>query len=163
VFPERGYDASQIIIDRQTLANPRPKHSKNEINDCLLAAKFVRKIRAVMSGNAREQPALRQLAVRPNWAAVVAIVEGSRGSPGRPFEIAAPTGGRDLALYLGRQHCQLKLHQLGELAGGIEYTTVAMAVRRFEQRLARNKKLAAQTKTAKAQLCKLRCDPPWRC
>jgi len=155
VFPERGYDASQIIIDRQTLANPRPKHSKNEINDCLLAAKFVRKIRAVMSGNAPEQPALRQLAVRPNWAAVVAIVERLKGEPWAAF--------RDRRRDRGRQHCQLKLHQLGELAGGIEYTTVAMAVRRFEQRLARNKKLAAQTKTAKAQLCKLRCDPPWRC
>ena len=116
----------------------------------------MRKIRAVISGDAREQPALRQLAVRPNWAAVVAIVERLKGEPWAAFRDRRRDWGRDLALYLGRQHCQLKLHQLGELAGGIEYTTVAMAVRRFEKLLARDKKLAAQTKTAKAQLCKLK-------
>ena len=120
------------------------------------SAKFVRKIRAVMSGNPREQPALRRLAPRADWAAVVAVIERLKGEPWANFQDRRGDWGRDLALDLGRQHCQLKLRELGELVGGIEYTAVAMAIRRFEQRLARDKKLAAQTKEAKARLCKVK-------
>jgi len=40
--------------------------------------------------------------------------------------------GRDLALYLGRTRCGLRLAELGTLAGGIDYATVSNCVRRLE-------------------------------
>jgi hypothetical protein len=43
--------------------------------------------------------------------------------------------GCDLALYLGRTRCGLKLRELGELAGGIDYATVSNRVEGFEIQL----------------------------
>jgi chromosomal replication initiation ATPase DnaA len=43
--------------------------------------------------------------------------------------------GRDLALYLGRTRCGLKLRELGELAGGIDYATVSNRVKGFQLHL----------------------------
>jgi hypothetical protein len=43
--------------------------------------------------------------------------------------------GCDLALYLGRIRCGLKLRELGELAGGIDYATVSNRVEGFEIQL----------------------------
>ena len=43
--------------------------------------------------------------------------------------------GRMMVLALGRQHCGLKLRELGELAGGMDYATVGMAIRRFQDRV----------------------------
>ena len=43
--------------------------------------------------------------------------------------------GRDLALYLGRTRCGLKLRELGELAGGIDYATDSNRVKGFRLRL----------------------------
>jgi hypothetical protein len=49
--------------------------------------------------------------------------------------------GRDLTLWLGRMHCGLKLRELGELAGGLDYATVSVAMRRWAERVATDKKL----------------------
>src|SRR5688572_8884027 len=119
-------------------------------------AKFLRKIRAVISGNQREQPALRELAHRPAWTEVITVVEKLKGEPWADFCDRYGDWGRDLALYLGRRHCQLKLGVLGQLAGGVDYTGVAMAVRRFEHRLTRDRKLFRQAEKARAQLCKVK-------
>ena len=40
-------------------------------------------------------------------------------------------------LYLGRKDCGLKLRELAQAAGGIDYVSVSSAVRRFERRLSR--------------------------
>ena len=42
--------------------------------------------------------------------------------------------GRDLVLWLGRKRCGLKLQDLAEAAGGLDYTSVSLAVKRFEKR-----------------------------
>jgi chromosomal replication initiation ATPase DnaA len=46
-----------------------------------------------------------------------------------------------LVLYLGRRKCGLKLKELGDLAGEMDYAAVSAAVKRFERRLARDSKL----------------------
>lgn len=114
--------------------------------------KFWKKICATASGNAREQPAARRLAARPDWAAVVATVERLKGEPWEDFRDRYGDGGRDLALHLGRQACQLKLSALGKLAGDIDYMSVATALHRFQQRLRRDKKLAAHAAKAMSTL-----------
>ncbi|MGI8437319.1 MAG: hypothetical protein ACR2NX_10510, partial [Chthoniobacterales bacterium] len=49
--------------------------------------------------------------------------------------------GRDLALWLGRTQCGLKLRELGEQAGGIDYATVSAATARWEKRAATDRRL----------------------
>src|SRR4051795_5904944 len=49
--------------------------------------------------------------------------------------------GRDLALYLGRKRCGLKLKQLGENVGGIDYASITGAIRRLEHHAHADKKI----------------------
>jgi chromosomal replication initiation ATPase DnaA len=49
--------------------------------------------------------------------------------------------GRDAALWFGRRQGRLPLAKLGELAGGMDYSAVSVAVRRFSQRIAKDTKL----------------------
>jgi len=46
-----------------------------------------------------------------------------------------------MALYVARRCTGLTLRALGEAAGGMDYTAVSMAVKRFEERLARDEAL----------------------
>ncbi|HKQ39084.1 MAG TPA: transposase [Verrucomicrobiae bacterium] len=114
--------------------------------------KFLRKIRATIAGNQREQPAVRHLAARPNWDAAVAAVERVKRQRWAAFRDRHADYGRDLVLYLARKHCGLKLGEIGVRAGGLDYVSVAMAVRRLSARLTRNKRLAAQAAEATRQL-----------
>ena len=96
----------------------------------------------ILSGNAREQPSLRRVAPRASWEAVVRAVERFKGEKWSEFVNRYGDRGRDLALYLGRKQCQLKLGELGRLAGGMDYASVAAAVARLATRLRRDKELA---------------------
>ena|SRR5271157_4041950 len=57
--------------------------------------------------------------------------------------------GRDLVLYLGRKECGLRLRELGEAAGGIDYVSVGAAVQRFARRLTNEKSLAERLREAR--------------
>ena len=104
--------------------------------------KFLRQMREILSGHAREQPSLRRVAPRAGWEAVVRAVERFKGEKWSEFVNRYGDRGRDLALYLGRKQCQLKLGELGRLAGGMDYASVAAAVARLATRLRRDKELA---------------------
>ena len=114
--------------------------------------KFLRQMRRVLSGDAREQRSLRQLVVRPRWEAVVKGLEAIKGEKWEQFENRHGDWRRDLALYLGRKRCQLKLGELGRLAGGMDYASVAAAVRRLEGRIKREKRLARAAAEVEATL-----------
>ena len=58
------------------------------------------------------------------------------------------TGGRDLALYLGRERCGLRLAELGTVAGGIDYATVSNRLRQFEAATREDPKLKRVMKQA---------------
>ena len=55
---------------------------------------------------------------------------------GGSLPVGGATWGRDAALWLGRRIGRLRLAQLGELAGGMDYAGVSKAVARFTGRLA---------------------------
>ena len=110
--------------------------------------KFLRKIQATLSGDKREQSSLRRLAQGPDWAQVVDAVEQLKGKRWKDFAEQRGDWGRDMALYLGRRHGDLKLAQLGALAGGLDYFAVSIAIRRFQHRLGRDKSLARQLEKA---------------
>jgi chromosomal replication initiation ATPase DnaA len=71
------------------------------------------------------------------------MVERMKGEKWEAFRDRYGDWGRDLALYLGRKRCGMRLRELAEVAGRLDYGSVSGAVRRFQQQLSRNKKLAA--------------------
>jgi hypothetical protein len=101
-------------------------------------AEFVAQWRGQARGNAREQFGLARLGpARPPLVEVIARVEAVRGESWRDFRDRHGDSGRDLVLYLGRRVCGLKLGELAQAAGMREYGAVAVAIRRYEQRLPR--------------------------
>jgi chromosomal replication initiation ATPase DnaA len=72
---------------------------------------------------------------------VIRCVEDVRGQKWDQFRDLHADTGRDLVLYLGRKVCGIKLKDLAAAAGVKEYATVAMAVKRYEARLKRQRTL----------------------
>jgi hypothetical protein len=56
------------------------------------------------------------------------------------------TGALAAALYFGRNYSDRTLRELGQLAGGMQYPAVTMAIRRFGKRLESDKNLAKKVK-----------------
>jgi hypothetical protein len=71
---------------------------------------------------------------------MVGITSPIVATTGRPFTWMTGTGDPGLAmtLYLGRHCTGLTLRELGEAAGGMDYSAVAAAIRRFEGKLAQD-------------------------
>jgi REP element-mobilizing transposase RayT len=100
---------------------------------------FLKTLRLHIRGNRREQGAAERLAVpRPTLAQVVSSLEELRGEKWSQFRDRYGDTGRDLVLYVGRRYCGLKLNELGPIAGLADYSAVAAAIKRFQQRLARH-------------------------
>jgi hypothetical protein len=105
-------------------------------------AEFVRQVGKGLRGDAREQTGLRGLARRPQLSEIIRVVEQLKAEKWERFRDRYGDWGRDLALYLGRKAGGLKLKELGQVAGGIDYVSVSAAVNRFEKRLAQDAALA---------------------
>lgn len=98
-------------------------------------------VRRLVGGKRRrEQPSARALG-RRDFQEVVAAVSSLKGESWESFRDRHGDWGRDLALWLGRTHCGLKLRELAALAGGIDYATVSVATIRWRRRTATDKKL----------------------
>jgi putative transposase len=102
---------------------------------------FVRSLEDELQGNRREQPSLRRLETRPAWQQIVEVVEAMKQEKWKQFRDRRGDWGRDVALYLGRQHGGLKLRELGELAG-VDYGSVSVALQRLERRRRQDQQLA---------------------
>lgn len=102
---------------------------------------FVQNLRQRASGNAREQPGLKQLTRRPGLKDVIRAVERLKGQKWKQFRDQYGDTGRDLVLWFGRKRCGLKLQNLARRVGDLDYTAVSVAVKRFEQRRRQDKKL----------------------
>jgi chromosomal replication initiation ATPase DnaA len=59
-----------------------------------------------------------------------------------------------MTLYLARRCTGLTLRELGNWAGGMDYSAVAASIRRFQQRIEKEKTLGAQAKAILKELCK---------
>lgn len=93
---------------------------------------FVAKVRRWLKGNRREQPALRRLQRRIGLEDVIAIVERLKGERWAEFRDRHGDRGRDVVLYLAQRYGGLKLRELGEQVGGIDYTSVGLAIKRIK-------------------------------
>ena len=105
---------------------------------------FARKVRAQVEPN-RESSGRRALRGRSSWAEVVRAVEKVRGEPWAQFAGWRGDPGLAMALYVARRCTGLTLRALGEAAGGMDYTAVGMAIKRFEGRLAKDGALRGMT------------------
>jgi putative transposase len=113
---------------------------------------FVRRTKARLQGNHREQPALRRLRERSALDDVIRVMERLKRKPWENFRDQHADWGRDAVLWLARRHCGLTLKELGAAVGGIDYVTVSTSVRRLEQRARHDRQLAATLRTADNQL-----------
>jgi len=83
---------------------------------------------------------------------VIRCVEEVKGQKWDQFRDQHADAGRGLVLYLGRKVCGLKLNELAAMAGVKEYVTVAMAVKRFETRLNKQRVLHEKCRRVKQLL-----------
>jgi REP-associated tyrosine transposase len=113
---------------------------------------FVRQTKAMLKGNVREQPSLRQLRRRCGLPQVIRVVEQLKAERWERFRDRHADWGRDAVLWLARRHCGMTLRELGQAVGGVDYVTVSTAVRRLERRAARDKRLAGALTEAEIQL-----------
>lgn len=116
------------------------------------SAAFARRLQQQVRANPREQGQFKALARPVTWEQIVAALEGHRGEQWKQFSGRHGDWGRDAALWLGRRRGRLRLAQLGELAGGIDYTAVGQAVSRFGRRLERDRALRRALAQIEAQL-----------
>ena len=75
---------------------------------------------------------------RTTWSEVVRSLEKARGEPWGEWAGRHGDPGLAMALYVARRRTGLTLRELGEAAGGMDYTAVSMAIKRFGERLARD-------------------------
>lgn len=93
---------------------------------------FSERVRLAARGKTvREWSGRRKLAEVAKWEAVVAAVEREFGMTWRSVCEAHGNDGRELAFWLGRRLCGLTLRELGSRAGGVDYSAVSVALRRF--------------------------------
>ena len=102
---------------------------------------FLEKIRRKVGGCHREQPQRRALKRRRSWKEVLTAVEGLCGEKWEALRDRHGHWARELALYLGRRTCGLRLAELGSALGGTDYAAVSVAIKRFERRLIRDHSL----------------------
>ena len=150
--PQQAYRAYVELALREGL--PETPWDRLTGQMVLGGAAFVSQLRERLTGEGREQPQMRalQARARPTLEKVIARIETLKGEPWARFRDRYGDWGRDLVLYLGRKDCGLKLRELAQAAGGIDYVSVSSAVRRFERRLSREKPLAEHLRQARQPL-----------
>jgi hypothetical protein len=90
--------------------------------------------------------------ISPRLEQVLTNLEQLRGEPWAQFRDRHGDTGRDLALYVGRRYCGLKPKELSKFAGLDDYSAVALAIKRFQRRLARHH---SSEKDQLAKLCQM--------
>ncbi|HEY0792287.1 MAG TPA: hypothetical protein VGD78_14585 [Chthoniobacterales bacterium] len=114
---------------------------------------FVDRMKARLKGDWREQTGLRQASQGSlTWEAITAAVSELWGQDWEVLRAVRGNGALAAALFFGRHHSDRTLRELGQLAGGMEYPAVTMAVRRFAGRIKHEAALAKKVKCLQARL-----------
>ena len=102
---------------------------------------FRKRIRKLIRVSGRECACKRQARQRCSFEDVLKAVEELKAEEWSKFSGHRGDWGKGLVLWGARKHCGLTLAQIGEKAGGMDYTAVAMAIRRFENRATKERKI----------------------
>ncbi len=151
-LPEQRQAYRQYVEEAAREGLEESPWERVEAGVVLGTAEFVRRLRPRLRGNRREQAGLNRLAGVRAFAEVVAVVEKLKGEPWEAFRDRHGDWGRDLAVWLARRHCGMKLRELGQAVGGVDYATVSSATRRLERRAQHDRKLASALNQAEVQL-----------
>lgn len=132
-------------LERDAALGESASNWKTELKATMLLGsdKFVARMKKRLAGNQREQTAIRKAgAGNLNWAAITKAVSKTWGQDWDLLQTAYGNSALGAALYFGRNYSDKTLRELGQLAGGMQYPAVTMAVRRFSKRLETDKALA---------------------
>jgi putative transposase len=111
------------------------------------------KMRALLSGNEREQQGLaaaRREAVA--FEQIAALIAHEFGESWEELRDRRGHPARSLAIVLSRRHTALTLQEIGERCGGLDYAAVSQARHRMENKLRQTPRLAATAKRIAKQL-----------
>ena len=112
---------------------------------------FVARLRQHAKGSRWEQRALKLYEKGMGWDRIVKAVESVKKEKWETFRDRHGDWGRDAALYFGRKQGRMKLRELSEAAGNMEYAAVGGAISRFGKRLA-NGELRAEVRRIESYL-----------
>jgi REP element-mobilizing transposase RayT len=82
----------------------------------------------------RETQGRSALRRRASWSEIVKAVEYAKGERWSSFVNRHGDWGRDMALWIGHRRSGLRLRELGESVGGLDYSAVSEAIRTFERK-----------------------------
>ena len=100
-------------------------------------ARFIARVRSDVQGDAQEQRAAKRIQTTgDSWEEVVAAAEKMQGEAWPRWRDRYGDRMRDLVMYVGRRRCGLTLQDLADRCGLRNYATAAMALQRYEKRLA---------------------------
>jgi REP element-mobilizing transposase RayT len=133
----------QFVEDAVREGLPSSPWERLEGRVVLGGAEFVARMRKLVRGDEKEQSAVRQLRLRPTFRQVVASVETLKAEKWEQWRDRYGDWGRDAVLWLGQKRCGMKLRELGEAVGGIDYRSVGTAIKNFEMRMRHDKHIAA--------------------
>lgn len=125
---------------------------KVEAQLVLGGAELVGKVRRLLGRERRREQTGARVLRRREFEEVVAVVSALKGEAWEDFRDRYGDWGRDLALWLARTHCGMKLAELGQRAGGIDYATVSVAMARWRKRTAKDRALLKLEKRALQRL-----------
>jgi REP element-mobilizing transposase RayT len=117
---------------RMTGGNSESLWSQARWGVVLGSAAFADKMRQ-LSHVARETCGRGELYRQARWDDIVSAVERVKGEPWSSFVERHADWGRDLALWVASRRCGMRLRELGECAGGMDYSAVSEAIRSFER------------------------------
>ena len=118
------------------------------------SAAFARGLRAEARGHRQEQKSLRAEPQVATWPEIVRALERAKGEAWEDFVDRHGDWGRDAALWLGRRAGRMRLADLGERAGGLDYAVVSKAIARFGGRLSLDAVLRKQLAAIQKKLSK---------
>lgn len=111
------------------------------------------KMRALLSGDSREQKELKKAnREQIGFSEVTAAVEREFGERWEQLVHKRGHPGRDLLILLCRQHTGLKLKDIGDYCRGMDYAAVSQAHHRMKQRVQQTPSLAAIVNRVSAEL-----------
>src|SRR5208283_796488 len=107
--------------------------------------RFVQGVRDRLTGDRQEQRGAERLKKeRLDWHRLIATVEKAKGQRWERLRELHGDWARDMLLYLGQRSCGMKLKELAAESGLASYGAVAMAIKRYASKLARDTDEAAR-------------------
>jgi putative transposase len=112
--------------------------------------RFARKVRGRIEIG-RESAGRKLLMKRRGFEEIVRMIEGMSRRRWSEFRDRHGEWWRDLTLWAARRYGGMKLAELGQKVGGVDYTAVAMALKRLEERSRKDRSLRSAMKAIKSK------------